>query len=151
MPLCILILLNAARAGGALQNTRVGRGLAVADFDNDGFLDVAISSVGRKAVLLRNRGVSKNNWLEIRAEGTKSNRFGLGATVRVQTAGSLQVREINNAARYESANDIRLHVGVGTARTIPQIEILWPSGIRQTLKDVAVNQILRIKEEGEKQ
>ena len=140
-----------ALAGAALQTARVGRGLAVADFDNDGFLDVAISSVGRKAVLLRNRGVSKNNWLEIRAEGTKSNRFGLGATVRVQTPGSLQVREINNAASYESANDIRLHVGVGTARTIPQIEILWPSGIRQTLKDVAVNQILRIKEEGEKQ
>jgi hypothetical protein len=140
-----------AAAGGALQTTRVGRGLAVADFDNDGFLDVAISSVGRKAVLLRNRGVSKNNWIEIRAEGTKSNRFGLGATVRVQTPGALQVREINNAASYESANGIRLHVGLGAAKMIPQIEILWPSGIRQVLKDVAVNQILRIKEEGEKQ
>jgi len=139
-----------AQAGGALQNTRVGRGLAVADFDNDGFPDVAISSVGRKAVLLRNRGVSKNNWIEIRAEGTKSNRFGLGATVRVQTPGALQVREINNAASYESANDIRLHVGVGTARTIPQVEILWPSGIRQVLKDVAVNQILTVKEDREK-
>ena len=121
----------------------------MADFDNDGFPDVAISSVGRKAVLLRNRGISKNNWIEIRAEGTKSNRFGLGATVRVQTPGALQVREINNAASYESANDIRLHVGVGTARTIPQVEILWPSGIRQILKDVAVNQILRVKEAGE--
>jgi enediyne biosynthesis protein E4 len=140
-----------ALAGAALQTARVGRGLAVADFDNDGFLDVAISSVGRKAVLLRNRGVSKNNWIEIRAEGTKSNRFGLGATVRVQTPGALQVREINNAASYESANGIRLHVGLGAAKMIPQIEILWPSGIRQVLKDVAVNQILRIKEEGEKQ
>jgi len=135
-----------AAAGGALQTTRVGRGLAVADFDNDGFPDVAISSVGRKAVLLRNRGVSKNNWIEIRAEGTKSNRFGLGATVRVQTPGALQVREINNAASYESANDIRLHVGLGTARTIPQIEILWPSGTRQILKDIAVNQVLTVKE-----
>jgi hypothetical protein len=138
-----------ALAGGALQNTRVGRGLAVADFDNDGFLDVAISSLGRRGVLLRNRGVSKNNWLEIRAEGTTSNKFGLGATVRVQTAGGLQVREINNAASYQSANDIRLHVGLGAAKTIPQIEILWPSGIRQMLKDVAVNQILTVKEAGE--
>jgi enediyne biosynthesis protein E4 len=137
-----------ARAGGALQNTRVGRGLAVADFDNDGFLDVAISSLGRKAVLLRNRGVSKGNWITIRAEGTTSNKLGLGATVRVQTPGTLQVREINNAASYQSANDIRLHVGLGAARTIPQIEILWPSGIRQILKDVAVNQILTVKEEG---
>jgi hypothetical protein len=135
-----------AQAGGALQNTRVGRGLAVADFDNDGFLDVAISSLGRKAVLLRNRGVSKGNWIEIRAEGTTSNRFGLGATVRVQTPGTLQVREINNAASYQSANDIRLHVGLGAAKTIPQIEIIWPSGIRQVLKDVAVNQVLTVKE-----
>jgi hypothetical protein len=135
-----------ALAGGALQNTRVGRGLAVADFDNDGFLDVAISSLGRRAVLLRNRGVSKNNWLEIRAEGTTSNKFGLGATVRVQTPGVLQVREINNAASYQSANDVRLHVGLGSAKTIPQIEILWPSGVRQVLKDVAVNQILTVKE-----
>jgi hypothetical protein len=139
-----------ALAGGALQNTRVGRGLAVADFDNDGFLDVAISSLGRRGVLLRNRGVSKNNWIEIRAEGTTSNKSGLGATVRLQTPGALQVREINNAASYQSANDIRLHVGLGAAKTIPQIEILWPSGIRQTLKDVAVNQILTVKEEGEK-
>ncbi len=139
-----------AQAGGALQNTRVGRGLAVADFDNDGFLDVAISSLGRRGVLLRNRGVSRNNWIEIRAEGTTSNKFGLGATVRVQTPGTLQVREINNAASYQSANDVRLHVGVGTAKTIPQIEILWPSGIRQILKDVPVNQILTVKEAGER-
>jgi hypothetical protein len=137
-----------ARAGGALQNARVGRGLAVADFDNDGFLDVAISSLGRRGVLLRNRGVSKNNWIEIRAEGTTSNKFGLGATVRVQTPGTLQVREINNAASYQSASDIRLHVGLGAAKVIPQIEILWPSGIRQILKDVAANQILTVKEAG---
>ena len=135
-----------AQAGGALQNTRVGRGLAVADFDNDGFLDVAISSLGRRGVLLRNRGVSKNTWIEIRAEGTTSNKFGLGATVRVQTPGTLQVREINNAASYQSANDIRLHVGLGTAKVIPQIEILWPSGTRQVLKDVGANQILTVKE-----
>ena len=135
-----------AQAGAALQNTRVGRGLAVADFDNDGFLDVAISSLGRRAVLLRNRGVSRKNWIEIRAEGTTSNRFGLGATVRVQTPGRLQVREINNTASYQSANDTRLHVGLGDAKTIPQLEILWPSGVRQVLTAVAANQILTVKE-----
>jgi enediyne biosynthesis protein E4 len=135
-----------AQAGPALGDPRVGRGLAVADFDNDGFLDVAISSLGRRAVLLRNRAVSKGNWLHVRAEGSPSNRFGLGATVRVQTPGRLQVREINTAASYLSANDTRLHVGVGDARTIPQIEILWPSGTKQVLKDVPANQILTIKE-----
>ncbi len=134
------------QAGPALQPERVGRGLAVADFDNDGNLDVVISSVGRPPVLLKNQGAAGGNWIIIRAQGSKSNRFGLGATVRVQTSNGLQVREINNVASYLSANDIRLHVGLGTAKTVQQIDVLWPSGTKQTLKDVAVNQILVIKE-----
>jgi enediyne biosynthesis protein E4 len=135
-----------AQAGPALQAERVGRGLAVADFDNDGNLDVAISSVGRPPVLLKNLGTGSGSWLIIKAEGSRSNRFGLGATVRVQAASGLQVREINNVASYQSANDVRLHVGLGTAKTVAQIDVLWPSGTKQTLKDVAVNQILVIKE-----
>jgi len=135
-----------AESGPALQADRVGRGLAVADFDNDGNLDVVISSVGRAPVLLRNQGTGNGNWLIIKAQGDKSNGFGLGATVRVQTAGGLQIREINNVASYQSANDIRLHVGLGSAKVVQQIEVLWPSGTKQTLKDVAVNQILVIKE-----
>ncbi len=134
------------QSGAALRSPRVGRGLAVADFDNDGFLDVAISSLGRRAVILRNRGVSKGHWLQIRAEGTSSNRFGLGATVRVQTPGRLQVREINNAASYLSASDTRLHVGLGTATTVPRLEIRWPSGISQVLENVKANQVLVVKE-----
>lgn len=135
-----------AQAGPALQLRRVGRGLAVADFDNDGNLDVVISSLGRSAVLLRNRGVRKGNWIEICARATASNSFGLGATVRVQTAGRLQIREINNVASYLSSNDTRLHLGLGDARLIQQLEILWPSGRRQVLNDVAANQILVVKE-----
>ena len=118
----------------------------MADFDNDGKLDVAITSVGRKAVLLRNVAANAGNWLQIRAEGVKSNRFGLGATVRVQTPGRLQVREINNAASYLSSNDMRLHVGLGDAAAVQQLEIQWPSGARQTLTDVKANQILTVKE-----
>ena len=135
-----------AQAGPALQAERVGRGLAVADFDNDGNVDVVISSAGRPPVLLKNQGAGGGNWITIRAQGGKSNSFGLGATVRVQTSNGLQVREINNVASYLSANDIRLHVGLGTAKIVQQIDLLWPSGTKQTLKDVAVNQILVIKE-----
>ena len=135
-----------AQAGPALQAERVGRGLAVGDFDNDGSLDVVISSVGRAPVLLKNQGPAKGNWIIVRAQGSKSNKFGLGATVRVQTANGVQVRAINNVASYLSSNDIRLHVGLGTATIIQQIDVLWPSGTKQTLKDVAVNQILVIKE-----
>ena len=135
--------------GSALQAARVGRGLAVADFDNDGNLDVAISSVGRRPALLRNRGV-KRNWLQIRAKGTASNSFGLGATVRVHTGTRPIVREINNAASYLSASDTRLHVGLGSTTTVPRLEILWPSGRRQVLSDVAANQILTVTEPEER-
>ncbi len=134
------------QAGPALQATRVGRGLAVADFDNDGSLDVVISSVGRSPVLLKNQNVKGGHWLTIKAEGTKSNRYGLGATVTVTTAAGVQVLEINNVASYLSSNDIRLHVGLGAATTVQKIEIAWPSGTKQTLTDVAANQILTVKE-----
>ena len=135
-----------AASGPALQIDRVGRGLAVGDFDNDGNLDVVISSVGRPPVLLRNQGVSGRSWIMIRAQGTKSNAFGLGAKVTVETAGGRQVREINNVASYLSSNDVRVHFGLGDAKRIQRIEVLWPSGTRQVLNDVAVNQILVIKE-----
>jgi hypothetical protein len=133
-------------AGPAPQPERVGRGLAVADFDNDGGLDVAISSVGRPLVLLKNRNLTGNHWLLIRAEGTRSNRFGLGAKVRIQTADATQTREINNVASYQSAHDIRLHVGVGRSKTVTRIDVVWPGGARQTLTDVAADQVLVIKE-----
>jgi enediyne biosynthesis protein E4 len=137
-----------AESGPALQVPRVGRGLAVADFDNDGYLDVVITSVGRRPVLLKNQGPRGGHWIQIRAEGTASNTFGLGATVRVRTATRLQVREINNVASYLSSNDTRLHVGLGSDTIIQELEILWPSGRRQVLKDVAADQILTVKEPG---
>ena len=136
-----------AQAGPALQTLRVGRGLAVADFDNDGYPDVVISSLGQRPALLRNLGARAGNWIMIRAKGKKSNGFGLGATVKLQTSAGTEVGEINNVASYLSSNDIRLHFGVGQAKIIQQIEVLWPSGTRQVLKDVPVNQILLIEEQ----
>ena len=135
-----------AASGPALQIERVGRGLAVGDFDNDGNLDVVISNVGRPPILLRNQGAPGRNWIMIRAQGKKSNSFGLGAKVLVETSGGRQVREINNVASYLSSNDVRVHFGLGDAKRIQRIEVLWPSGTQQILNDVAVNQILVIKE-----
>jgi enediyne biosynthesis protein E4 len=134
------------QSGAAVQAERVGRGLAVADFDNDGYLDLVITSVGQRPVLLRNQGGQAGNWLVISAKGSKSNRFGLGATVRLETSAGLQVREVNNVASYLSSNDTRLHFGLGKARIIQRIEVLWPSGTKQILQDIAVNQFLVIEE-----
>ena len=136
-----------AASGQALQVERVGRGLAVADFDNDGRLDVVINNLNRAPVLLKNQGApTDGNWLTIRAKGHKSNVFGLGARVTIETSEGTQVREINNAASYESSSDTRLHVGLGRASVVRRLEILWPSGVSQVLENVKVNQILTIDE-----
>jgi len=135
-----------AGAGPALQMKRVGRGLAVADMDNDGDLDVVINNQGQAPLLLRNQMMSGNAWITIEARGTSSNRFGLGARVEIEAGGKRQVAEINNAASYASANDPRLHFGLGTASVIQRLTIFWPSGKVQTLENVKVNQILTVRE-----
>jgi enediyne biosynthesis protein E4 len=132
-------------SGPALQLERVGRGLAVADYDNDGNLDIAISNLGQPPTLLKGQGRG-GHWILLQAQGTKSNRFGTGARVVLETTTGQQVREINNVASYESSNDVRLHFGLGDAKTIKRIEVLWPSGAKQLLTDVAVNQVLVVKE-----
>ena len=82
----------------------------------------------------------------IRAKGKKSNAFGLGAAVTIETSEGRQIREINNVASYLSSNDVRLHVGLGAAKIIQRLEIRWPDGTRQVLNGVAVNQMLTIEE-----
>ena len=136
-----------ATSGPALQAERVGRGLAVADFDNDGKLDVVISTLDGPPVLLKNHSGDGAHWLTIQAKGHKSNAFGLGATVTIETSEGTQVREINNAASYLSASDTRLHVGLGRATVVRRLSIQWPGGGTQVLDNVKVDQVLMIEEE----
>ena len=82
----------------------------------------------------------------IRGKGKKSNAFGLGATVTLETSLGKQVKEITNVASYLSSNDTRLHFGLGAAKIIQRIEVAWPSGAKQVLTNVAINQILVIEE-----
>ena len=135
-----------AESGPVFQAERVGRGLAVADFDNDGNLDVVISSIGQRAVLLRNQGTKGGQLDHDPRAGQQEQRLRPGRDGAGETAERVQVGEINNVASYLSANDIRLHFGLGAAKVIQRIEILWPSGTKQVLTDVPVNQILTVKE-----
>ncbi|MGH9160318.1 MAG: CRTAC1 family protein [Vicinamibacteraceae bacterium] len=135
-----------AQAGPGLDIARVSRGLAVGDYNNDGALDVAISNLGGRPVLLRNASSAGRHWLLVEARGRRSNRFGLGASVRVETAQGVQVRAINNTASYLSSNDIRLHFGLGDERRIKKIEVRWPSGAVQVLEGIEADQILRVEE-----
>ena len=98
-------------------------------------------------MLLKNQGGEGANWLTIQAKGRASNAFGLGAVVTATTSEGTQVREINNVASYLSANDTRLHLGLGRATTVTRLEIRWPGGATQVLQNVKANQVLVIEEE----
>ena len=134
------------RAGPALAARHVGRGLAVADFDNDGRLDLLLTNLDDSPTLLHNLARGAGNWLRIRTIGTKSNRDGYGARVEV-TAGSLtQTDEVRASSSYLSSSDPRLHFGLGKALRADRIVVRWPSGLVDTLSDVAANQEIVIEE-----
>jgi hypothetical protein len=132
--------------GSDFKAARVSRGAAVGDFDNDGDLDVLINNSGQPAQLLRNDGGNGNHWLEILLVGTKSNRDGVGARVKI-TAGDLtQWDERKGGMSYQSAQDPRLHYGLGDRTKVDVIEITWPSGAVTKLGNTKADQIIAVKE-----
>ena len=135
-----------AESGPAFRIKHVGRGAAVADFDNDGDLDIVIADCGGPALLYRNDGGNRNHWLAIKARGRESNRFGLGSKVRVTAGGVTQYREINPSGSYLSTSDMRLYIGLGKETVAARLEIQWPRGKTQILENVPANQVLLLDE-----
>jgi hypothetical protein len=125
---------------------RVSRGAAVGDFDNDGDLDILINNNGQAPQILRNDGGNANHWLEILLIGTKSNRDGVGARVKL-TAGDLVLYDQRKGGMsYQAAQDPRLHFGLGQRPRVDSLEIIWPSGMTTKIANIKADQIIAIKE-----
>ncbi len=137
-------------SGAALEIKGMGRGSAVGDIDNDGDLDLLVLNLNGPARLLRNDGGNRGNWLMVRTIGTESNRDGIGARIRVTAGGVTQLRDIRSSSGYLSQSDPRAHFGLGSAKTVDQLEIRWPSGRVSTIQNVKANQILTVTEPAEK-
>jgi hypothetical protein len=134
-------------AGEVFRQDWAGRGAAFGDIDNDGDTDVVVSNLGQKAYLLRNDGGNRSNWIGIQPVGTKSNRDGIGARIKVVSASGLtQYFTVNTAVGYLSASDKRVIAGLGKDSSAKLIEIRWPSGIVQKFEDVKARQYLKAVE-----
>jgi len=135
-------------AGEALAPRWVGRGAAFGDYDDDGRVDVVISTVNGRAVLLRNESPPSNHWLTVKLVGRRGNRDAIGARVKVRAGVRTLTREVHGGGSYLSQSDLRVHFGLGSVAPVPSLEVRWPGGAVERFSEVAADQILTI-EEGE--
>jgi len=132
-------------AGPDLKATRLHRGAAFADFDNNGQIDVVVTALNERLELLMNRSL-RQHWLELKLRGRISNRSALGAHIVCQSSSRRQVSWVSNSVGYASASDLRVHFGLGEDRLANSVEIRWPSGIVQRLTSLPCDQILEVIE-----
>jgi hypothetical protein len=139
-------------AGPGISIPSASRGCAFGDFDNDGDVDMVVNTVNDYPQLLRCDSKTGNNWIKIKLVGTKSNRSGIGARLKCvsSVAGEKilhsQIDEVRSSSGYFSQNDLRIHFGLGKAEKVELLEIRWPSGVVETLKEIKVNQLIHVKE-----
>jgi hypothetical protein len=150
----MLLLRNAGRdfidvssdSGAVFHQSWLGRGMAIGDIDNDGRIDAVVTTNDGPAYILRNETPTQNHWLTLKLVGHRSNRDAIGAEVKLVTAKDQQFATVSTAGSYLSSSDKRVHFGIGSESIAQTIEVRWPSGILQTLKDIRADQILQIDE-----
>jgi len=135
------------RSGPGATTAHSSRGAAFGDIDNDGKLDVLVFNMNEPPSLLHNNYNGANHWIALKLEGTVSNRAALGASVRVTAAGRAQAQVVLSQSSYYSHDDLRLHFGLGTATAADAVEIRWPSGRVQTLRNVQGDRVVSVREE----
>jgi len=136
-----------AEAGAALRLRAAHRGAAFGDLNNDGKVDVVISAIGSPAEVLYNTSTGGNHWLAVETVGAKSNRDGIGTQIKLTgESGLVQYNEVTTAGSYASSSDKRAHFGLGHDALVKEIELRWPSGTLQVLRNVKADQILKVTE-----
>jgi len=136
-----------SKVGSAFGRPIVGRGAAYADFDNDGDLDLLITTNNGPAYLFRNDGGNQNNFLRVKAIGTVSNRDAIGAKVSVKLASGAELHNmVRGGSSYCSQSELAVTFGLGKSDKVSRVEVTWPSGRKDTLTDVIANQLVTIQE-----
>jgi enediyne biosynthesis protein E4 len=133
-------------AGSGIELLSSSRGVAFADADKDGRIEIAINNMNARSYLLRNEASSLNHWIEIKTLGVKSNRDGIGARVEVRTGARRQIDEVRSGGSYISQNDLRLHFGLGSSAVIDEIVVRWPSGTVDRMRRVPADRIITVEE-----
>jgi enediyne biosynthesis protein E4 len=133
-------------SGPGIRERHAARGAAFGDYDNDGLIEVVINNQNEAPSLLKQALRPANHWIILKLAGTRSNRSALGAKVKLTSGGRTQFDEVRSGSSYLSQNDLRIHFGLGSSSKAERIEIEWPSGTQQTLRDVAGDRVVSIEE-----
>jgi hypothetical protein len=133
-------------AGPAFEERHSARGAAFGDIDNDGAIEIAVNNQNETPSLWKQTEKAPGHWVIVQVTGTKANRSGIGAKVRVTANGHTQLDEVRSGGSYLSQNDLRLHFGLGSARTVDRIEIEWPGGQKQAVTSQPADRVLQIRQ-----